>query len=77
MSAKKIVVAVAPAVVVPIPSDDLLTLQEVADRLKFTTRQVYELTRARSKRPLPMMRAGKHLRFSWASVSEWLHAGAR
>lgn len=73
----------SPAVVVPvvpIQPDDLLTLQEVASRLKFTTKQVYELTRNRSKRPLPVYRAGKHLRFSWASVSEWLRAsqvGAR
>ena len=75
MSAKKAVAV--PAVVAPIQPEDILTLQEVADRLKFSTRQVYELTRQRAKRPLPMYRAGKRLLFNWLDVSTWLREGSR
>jgi hypothetical protein len=53
--------------------EPILTLQDIADRLRFdSARTVYELTRRRNKRPLPAMRAGKVLRFYWSDVEKWL-----
>jgi hypothetical protein len=67
--------AVSPAVpVVPISPDDLLTLEQVAERLQQPAKSVYSLTRSRAVRRIPYMKCGKALRFSWASVSEWLRA---
>jgi predicted DNA-binding transcriptional regulator AlpA len=55
---------------------DILTPQQLADRLQVSKSWVFEQTRNRSKvrnkRPLPCLRLGKYLRFSWAAVSEWL-----
>jgi hypothetical protein len=56
--------------------DDLLTPEELATRLKVSKSWVFEQTRQRSKirnkSPLPCIRLGKYLRFSWAQVSQWL-----
>jgi hypothetical protein len=58
---------------------DILTPQELADRLKVAKSWVFEQTRQRSKvrnkKPLPCIRLGKYLRFSWIQVSEWLIDG--
>jgi hypothetical protein len=55
---------------------DLLTPEELAARLKVSKSWVFEQTRERSKvrnkSPLPCIRLGKYLRFSWVEVSEWL-----
>jgi hypothetical protein len=55
---------------------DLLTPSQLAERLQVPTSWVFEQTRARAKvrnkHPLPCLRLGKYLRFSWAAVSEWL-----
>jgi excisionase family DNA binding protein len=76
MSQKKKVPELPPVVVpaVPISPDDVLTLAEVADRLKQPPSTIYSLTRSRSVRRLPHMRCGKRLLFSWSQVSEWLRA---
>jgi hypothetical protein len=50
----------------------ILTLEEVATRLKVTPRWVYEKSRKRCPNPLPAMRIGRYLRFNWVSVSAWL-----
>jgi hypothetical protein len=56
--------------------DDLLTPSELASRLKVSKSWVFEQTRqrakVRNKKPLPHIRLGKYLRFSWNQVSEWL-----
>jgi hypothetical protein len=56
--------------------EDLLTPAELAARLKVSKSWVFEQTRERSKirnkKPLPHIRLGKYLRFSWIQVSEWL-----
>jgi hypothetical protein len=58
-----------------VPSD-LLTPAELAERLKVPKSWVFEQTRRRAKvrnaNPLPCIRLGKYLRFSWVQVSEWL-----
>jgi len=55
---------------------DLLTPAELAERLKVPKSWVFEQTRRRAKtrnaNPLPCIRLGKYLRFSWVQVSEWL-----
>jgi hypothetical protein len=55
---------------------DLLTPEELAARLKVSKSWVFEQTRqrasVRNKTPLPCIRMGKYLRFSWAQVSQWL-----
>ncbi len=58
--------------------DDLLTPQELAERLKTKVSWVYEQTRSRasvrsgSDEPLPYIRMGKYLRFHWPDVAKWL-----
>lgn len=58
--------------VTPIDPSQILTLSEVAERLKVSERWVYEKTRNRCPRPLPAIRIGRYLRFDWSAVSSWL-----
>jgi predicted DNA-binding transcriptional regulator AlpA len=51
---------------------EILTLEEVAQRLKTSNRWVYEKTRKRCPAPLPVMRIGRYLRFYWPTVAAWL-----
>jgi hypothetical protein len=55
---------------------DILTPAELASRLKVSKSWVFEQTRNRAKvrntRPLPCIRLGKYLRFSWGQVCEWM-----
>jgi hypothetical protein len=55
---------------------DILTPAELALRLKVSKSWVFEQTRQRAKvrneKPLPYIRLGKYLRFSWVQVCEWL-----
>ena len=57
---------------VPIDPSQILTLEEVAARLKVTPRWVYEKSRRRCQNPMPAMRIGRYLRFDWVVVSTWL-----
>src|SRR5215469_4153300 len=52
--------------------EEILTGEQVAERLKLEPSTVYELTRRRNKRPMPSYRAGKYLRFYWSEVEAWL-----
>lgn len=53
-----------------------LTLEQVGRVLqKRTVEQVYEMTRARAARPLPVFRSGKELRSTWAKIQEWIDEG--
>jgi hypothetical protein len=58
---------------------DLLTVDELAERLKVPRSWVFEQTRerarVRSESPLPHIHLGKYLRFSWTSVCEWMQNG--
>jgi hypothetical protein len=56
----------------PIDPSQILTMDEVAARLKVNPRVVYNLTRVRSQNPIPHFRVGQALRFNWLSVSAWL-----
>jgi hypothetical protein len=57
---------------------DILTPGELAKRLKVGVNWVYEKSRARGKhsgQPLPCLRVGRYLRFSWPDVCVWLRSG--
>ena len=55
----------------------ILTLPELAERLKVSERWVYEKSRRRCQNPLPCIRIGRYLRFDWTSVSSWLRQQER
>ena len=57
--------------------DDILTPQQLADRLQVPLSWVFERTKKRaqirSKHPMPYLRlSDKVVRFSWHQISEWL-----
>jgi len=52
--------------------DDLLTVDELAEKLKLRVSWVYARTRERGPDTIPVLRCGKYLRFSYPSVLEWL-----
>lgn len=52
--------------------DELLTLKELAERLKVKRSWVYARTRERGPGSLPRLKAGKYLRFQEQAVVEWL-----
>jgi predicted DNA-binding transcriptional regulator AlpA len=56
----------------PIDPSQILTLDEIAARLKTSKRWVYEKSRKRCLDPLPTIRIGRYLRFNWIDVSIWL-----
>lgn len=56
----------------PMEAENILTKEELASRLKVSSRVVYNMTRTRSQSPIPFFRAGKELRFNWSVVSAWL-----
>ena len=59
-----------------IAPSDILTPEQLAERLQVGVSWVFEQTRnrakIRNKTPLPCHRMGKYLRFYWPEVSEWL-----
>ena len=52
--------------------DELLTLEELAERLKVRKSWVYARTRERGPGSMPRLKAGKYLRFQEQAVAEWL-----
>jgi len=57
-------------------SSVLLTAEQLAQRLAVRPSWIREKTRERArirdKDPLPVVRLGKYVRFSWAAVEAWL-----
>jgi predicted DNA-binding transcriptional regulator AlpA len=54
---------------------DILTIQQVADLLQFSKRQVYELTRARGQglaHPIPLLRINGNIRFRRRDIETWI-----
>jgi len=60
---------------------DLLTPQQLAERLQVPKSWVFEQSRnrakIRNKKPLPCIRLGKYLRFSWVAVCAWMSENVR
>lgn len=69
------VTSAAPSVA--LDPQQILTIDEVAARLKTSRRWVYEKCRRRCQNPLPCIRMGRYLRFDWVSVSAWLRRQER
>jgi hypothetical protein len=56
-------------------SEDILTPEQLAERLQVGVNWVYEKSRSRgahNAKPLPVLRCGRYLRFYWPEVCEWL-----
>lgn len=47
---------------------DILTPDELADRLKTSRGWVFEMTRQRQRNPIPHYKVGRYLRFNWQDV---------
>lgn len=59
-------------------SGDILTPNQLAERLQVGVNWVYEKSRSRGKHsgePLPVLRCGRYLRFFWPDVCAWLRSG--
>jgi excisionase family DNA binding protein len=54
-------------------SAQLLTVSEIAQRLKVPISWVYERTRRRGYERIPHFKLGKYLRFEITTVSDWLN----
>jgi hypothetical protein len=75
-------VGVKPAVQQPsqamrLEPGDILTPEQLAERLQVGVNWVYEKSRARGKHnrdALPVLRCGRYLRFSWPDVCAWLRS---
>ena len=52
--------------------EELLTLLELAERLKVKKTWVYNQTRKTGPDSIPRLRCGKYLRFRYSEVLEWL-----
>lgn len=71
-------VQAAPARAIPqLPVSEILTAQEVADWLKMSKRQIYEMTRTRGKvradHPIPVIRVNGNVRFRRSDIEAWLN----
>ena len=53
-------------------SDALLTVEELAERLKVPSSWIYQHTRCRKRDRLPHLKIGKYLRFEESAVRSWL-----
>lgn len=53
-------------------SPQLLTVTEIAQKLRVPVSWVYERTRRRGYERMPHIKLGKYLRFDVIAVSEWL-----
>jgi len=51
---------------------DILTPDELADRMKTSRGWVFEMTRKRQRNPIPHYKVGKYLRFHWPDVCAWM-----
>jgi len=56
---------------------DILTHEELAERLKVPASWVYEKTRKRCRNPIPSIPLGRYIRFDWDAVVKWLEDQAK
>jgi hypothetical protein len=53
----------------------VLTLDQIARVLQKPTSQVYEMSRTRANRPLPVFKCGKNLCSTWVKIQQWIDEG--
>jgi len=63
--------------VVEFDPDDLLSIEQVAERLHVDIAWVREKIRRRCPNPMPVHNLGRHLLFSWTEVCEWINNSPR
>lgn len=51
---------------------NLISVDELADRLSVPKSWIYSQTRKRGEKTIPCVRIGKYCRFNYADVLEWL-----
>ena len=51
---------------------EILTPEELANRLKVSVSWIYEKRRPRCANPIPALPMGRLMRFDWETVVEWL-----
>ena len=56
---------------------ELLTHEEIAERLKVPASWVYEKTRKGCRNPIPSIPMGRYIRFDWDAVVKWLEEQAQ
>lgn len=52
--------------------EDLLTIDELAEKLKVPKSWIYGNTRQTGPDSIPRIKVGKYLRFRWSEVWEWI-----
>lgn len=58
--------------------EDILTPQQLAERLQVKVTWVYDKTRRRGMgngEPMPILNLGRYLRFYWPDICAWLRNG--
>jgi predicted DNA-binding transcriptional regulator AlpA len=60
----------------PVLPADLLTVPQLAKRLRVSTAWVYDKTKKGALHPLPVLRVGHFVRFDWCAVCEWMRKKA-
>jgi hypothetical protein len=53
---------------------DILTPEQLAERLQVAVSWVYKSCAKQGANHLPVLRCGRYLRFSWPEVCAWLHS---
>jgi predicted DNA-binding transcriptional regulator AlpA len=64
---------------VPMKPEDILTPDQLAQRLQVKRSWVYEKCRRRGKYaelPLPVLRIGRYLRFYWPDICDWMRTAS-
>ena|SRR5437667_5551916 len=59
------------------PTDQFISIEEVARRLHAAVPWVREKIRRRCPNPMPVFNLGRHLVFDWAQVVEWVRKSPR
>ena len=52
--------------------DTLLTIDDLADKLKVPKSWIYARTKQSGPGTIPRIKIGKYLRFDWGDVWEWI-----
>lgn len=56
---------------------DILTPEQLAERLQVTKGWIKEKTRSRNRNKIPSLSLGRYIRFHWPDVCRWLQANSK
>ncbi len=77
MSSNKNVTVIDAPQAASLPSDQFISIEEVARRLHADVPWVREKCRRRCPNAIPVYNLGRHLVFDWAKVVEWVRNSPR